>query len=226
MGNSLSVTIMLFFYFKSISIGGRLPRNKRQNRECLPAVKSLLNSSGGGLLLRAHAGQVDTWDQTLVTKVPGRASTWQTKYPHFLQSHIFCKVTFALFKIFDVANMRQCHWIRDKWFVLLDILSSTKRFVQPSRLLMKYCHCLFYFLFLFCLSEKYFWYISEDNSIYSSSMTIKFRYGNRQMFLSTLSRNWIELTCGYEGYWTDIFSKLTTPLQSSWWCRDMASLAT
>ena len=32
--------------------------------------------------------------------------------------HIFCKVTFAdeiaLFKIFDVANMRQCHWIRDK----------------------------------------------------------------------------------------------------------------
>ena len=38
--------------------------------KCLPAVKSLLNSSGGGLLLCAHAGPVDTWDQTLVTTVP------------------------------------------------------------------------------------------------------------------------------------------------------------
>ena len=70
MGNSLSVTIMLFFYFKSISIGGGLPRDKRQNREGLSAVKSLLNLSGGGLLLRAHAGPVDTWDQSLVTAVP------------------------------------------------------------------------------------------------------------------------------------------------------------
>ena len=46
--------------------------------------------------------------------------------------HIFCKVTFAdeivLLKIFDLANMRQCHWIRDKWFVLLDILLSNKTF--------------------------------------------------------------------------------------------------
>ena len=70
MGNNLSVTIMLFFYFKSISIGGGLPRDKGQNYECLPAVQSLLNSSIGGLLLHAHAGPADTWDQTLVTTVP------------------------------------------------------------------------------------------------------------------------------------------------------------
>ena len=61
---------MLFFYLKSISIGDGLPTDKRQNREYLPAVKNLLNSSGGGLLLRAHACPVNTWDQTLVPTVP------------------------------------------------------------------------------------------------------------------------------------------------------------
>ena len=150
---------------------------------------------------------------------PCRASTWQTKYP---------QVTFAdeiaLFKIFDVANMRQCHWIRDTWFVLLDILTSNKTFRSAfqviNEILPVFKNVLF--SFYFALSEKYFWYISEDNSIYSSSMPIKFRYCNRQMFLSTLSG----ITCGYDGYWTDMFSKLTTPLQSSWWCRDMATLAT
>ena len=137
--------------------------------------------------------------------------------------HIFCKVTFAdeiaLFKILDVANMRQCHWIKDKWFVLLDILSSNKMFRLAFQIINE-------ILLLFKMFFFYFWYIPEDNSIYSSSMAIEFRYGNHQMFLSTLSRNWIELTCGYDGYWTDMFSKLTTPLQSSWWCRDMTILAT
>ena len=46
--------------------------------------------------------------------------------------YIICKATFAdeiaLFKIVDVANMWQSHWIRDKWFVLLDLLSSNKTF--------------------------------------------------------------------------------------------------
>ena len=147
--------------------------------------------------------------------------------------HIFCKVTFAdeitLFKIVAVASMQQCHWIRDKWFVSLDLLSSNITFrsaFQVINEILPLYKMFVFFCFLFCLSEKYFWYIPEGNSIYSSSMTIEFRYGNRQMFLSTLSRNWIELTCGYDGYWTDVFSKLTTPLQSSWWCRDMATLAT
>ena len=98
---------MLFFYFKSISIGGRLPRNKRQNRECLPAVKSLLNSSGGGLLLRAHAGPVHMGPDL------GHYSSRVVLARDKQSFHIFCKVTFAdeiaLFKIFDVANMRQCH---------------------------------------------------------------------------------------------------------------------
>ena len=115
--------------------------------------------------------------------------------------HIFCKVTFAdeivLFKIFDLANMRQCHWIGDKWFVLLDILSSNKTFrsaFQVINEILPLFKMFVFFGFLFCLSEKYFWYIPEDNSFYSSSMTIEFWYGNRQMFLSTLSRNWIDMT--------------------------------
>ena len=108
--------------------GGRLPRNKRQNRECLPAVKSLLNLSGGVGAATAYAcGSSRHMGPDL-----GHYSS-RVVLAHDKKSiHIFCKVTFAdekaLFKIYDVANMRQCHWIRDKWFVLLDILSSNKTF--------------------------------------------------------------------------------------------------
>ena len=110
---------------------------------------------------------------------------------------IFCKVTFAdekaLFKIFDVANMRQCHWNRDKWFVLLDILSSNKMFRSAfqviNEILPLFKMFFFFFCFLFCLSEKYFWYIPEGKGIYSSYTQLICRWFDTPWRKSEVSKN-------------------------------------
>ena len=86
--------------------------------------------------------------------------------------HIFCKVIFvneiALFKIFDVANMRQCHWIRDKWFVLLDVLSSNKTFrpaFQVINEILPLFKCCFFFLFILFIWEIFLIYFRRQQHL-------------------------------------------------------------
>ena len=83
--------------------------------------------------------------------------------------HIFYKVTFAdeivLFKKVDVANMRQCHWIRDKWFVLLDILSSNKTFRSAFQVINEILPLFKMFVFCFFLAF-YFVYLRNIFDIF------------------------------------------------------------
>ena len=155
MGNSLSVTIMLFFLLQ-IHFYWRWATQRQASmppcceKVCLTRVEGAATACACGS--SRHMGPDLGHYSSRVALARDKQSI-----------HIFCNVTFAdeiaLFKIFDVANMRQCHWIRDKSFVLLDIISSNKTFRSAFQVIIEILALFKMFGFFFLLFVLFIWEI-------------------------------------------------------------------